>query len=100
METKRLIPYSVHLSEEIYNKLKSAAKERKATGLVRDAITMYINGEDEFNAGYNKALRDMASMLQEDEWATSIAINGTTLADHFSEEILGMEIAQNTKKKK
>jgi S-adenosylmethionine synthetase len=100
METKRLIPYSVHLSEEIYNKLKEAAKERKATGLVRDAVTMYINGEDEFNGGYNKALRDIASMLQNDDWATSIAINGVTLADHFSEQVLDMVVIQNTKKRK
>ena len=56
--TKRLIPYSVHLREDIYNKLKAAAGERKASGIVRDAITMIIEGDDAFNAGYNKAIRD------------------------------------------
>ena len=39
---KRLIPYSVHLPEPIYAKLKKAAGERKASALVRDAITMMI----------------------------------------------------------
>ena len=38
MEPKRLIPYSVHLPEDVYKKLKEAAGSRKASALVRDAI--------------------------------------------------------------
>jgi hypothetical protein len=55
MEPKRLIPYSVHLPEEVHAKLKEAAGNRKASALVRDAITLIIEGDDEFNGGYNKA---------------------------------------------
>ena len=62
MESKRLIPYSVHLPEEIYKKLKAAAGERKASALVRDAITVIVNGDDEFNGGYNKAVSDGINM--------------------------------------
>ena len=48
METKRLVPYSVHLREDIYLKLKAAAGQRKATALVRDAITLIVEGDDVF----------------------------------------------------
>jgi 3-methyl-2-oxobutanoate hydroxymethyltransferase len=42
--SKRLIPYSVHLSESVYNALKEHAKGRKASSIVRDAITMILEG--------------------------------------------------------
>lgn len=84
METKRLIPYSVHLREDVYNKLKAAAKERKATALVRDAITMIIEGDDAFNAGYKKALRDVADMLRQDEWCKVIGVHGETFSDRLA----------------
>ena len=32
----RMIPYSVHLREDVYLKLKEVAKDRKATALVRE----------------------------------------------------------------
>lgn len=80
METKqRLIPYSVHLREDIYNKLKAAAKDRKATALVRDAITMIVEGDDAFNAGYNKGVRDAIEEIYEDDIASRI---------HFDDEVI------------
>ena len=40
METKRLIPYSVHLLEDIYKKLKAAAGERtSASRFSRGGVT-------------------------------------------------------------
>ena len=46
MEPKRLIPYSVHLPEDIHKKLKAAAGDRKASALVRDAITLMSSMAD------------------------------------------------------
>ena len=40
MDTKKLVPYSVYLPLEMHVKLKKAAKQRKASQLIRDAITM------------------------------------------------------------
>ncbi len=91
---KKLIPYSVHLREDIYLQLKELAKERKATALVRDAITMIVEGDDAFNGGYNKALRDVISLMKEDQWANSIGINGESLAEHFSAQIEKMIVSQ------
>jgi hypothetical protein len=91
METKRLIPYSVHLREDIYLKLKGIAKDRKATSLVRDAITMIIEGDDAFNGGYKKAVRDVISLVQFDEWAGTIGIGGQSIADKLVSKIERLE---------
>lgn len=91
---KRLIPYSVHLREDIYTKLKEAAKDRKATALVRDAITMIIEGDDSFNGGYNKAVRDMIATVQADQWCKSLSVDGVTIADHLTKELHQMIVSQ------
>lgn len=87
METKRLIPYSVHLREDIYNQLKDAAKGRKASGIVRDAITMIIEGDDAFNAGFNKGLREAIKVVRDDVWAKSLAVHGELLSEVLADQI-------------
>jgi aryl-phospho-beta-D-glucosidase BglC (GH1 family) len=99
MESKRLIPYSVHLPEEIYKKLKAAAGERKASALVRDAITIIIEGDDEFNGGYNKAVRDVISTLNDDQWCTVIGVGGQSLANYLEGQLRPMLVPQNVKGK-
>ena len=98
--TKRLIPYSVHLREDIYLKLKAAAKDRKATALVRDAITMIVEGDDSFNGGYTKAVRDVISTLKDDQWCKSVWIEGQSFADYIESLIGPMIVPQNTKGKR
>lgn len=100
MESKRLIPYSVHLPEEIYKKLKAAAGERKASALVRDAITIIVNGDDEFNGGYNKAVSDVINMIKDDGICSRISVDGNTIADHLGGQLQEMIVPQNTKGKK
>jgi len=100
MESKRLIPYSVHLREDIYLKLKEAAKDRKATALVRDAITMMIEGNDEFNAGYNKAIRDVVSVLHEDELCSRLGYQGQTIAEFLDDLLSAMIIHQRPNRRK
>ena len=100
MENNRLIPYSVHLRKDIYDKLKLAAGERKASALVRDAITMIVDGDDEFNAGYNKGIRDAIEQLHEDDVASRIAIDNQTIAERLNEQFESMIVHQNIKGKK
>jgi hypothetical protein len=95
METKRLVPYSVHLREDIYLKLKEAAGQRKATALVRDAITLIVEGDDVFNGGYNKGLRDAISVIKENESASSISIGGESIAELLSRQIEAMILNQS-----
>lgn len=94
---KRLIPYSVHLPEEIYKKLKAAAGERKASALVRDAITLIIEGDDTFNGGYNKAVRDLDSLISDDDILNSVGFNGRTMAEHVQTILSDMYVPQNIK---
>jgi hypothetical protein len=95
MEAKRLIPYSVHLREDIYLKLKEAAGQRKATALVRDAITLIVEGDDVFNGGYNKGLRDAIAVVKENESASSISIGGESIAELLSRQIEVMILNQS-----
>lgn len=99
MEAKRLIPYSVHLPEDIHAKLKIVAGNRKASGLVRDAITMIIEGDDAFNAGYNKAIRDVISVFHGDQWCKVLGIEGQSMAYYLQDQILPMLVVQNIKGK-
>jgi hypothetical protein len=100
MADNRLVPYSVHLKREVYDKLKLAAGERKASSLVRDAITLLIEGDDEFNGGYNKGVRDAMSMINEDILATRISYDAESIAAHLCSKLDTMIVNQNTKEKK
>lgn len=97
METKRLIPYSVHLPEDVYLKLKEAAGNRKASALVRDAITLIVEGDDEFNGGYNKGVRDCVRMIQQNELCKAIGYYEDTLAKILSDDLEELIVNQNVK---
>jgi len=97
MEAKRLIPYSVHLPEDVYLKLKEAAGNRKASALVRDAITLIVEGDDEFNGGYNKGVRDCIRMIQQNELCKAIGYYEDTLAKILSDQIEELIVNQNVK---
>jgi hypothetical protein len=99
MEKPRLIPYSVHLPADVHAKLKEAAGNRKASSLVRDAITLIIDGDDEFNGGYNKGVRDSISIVLEDEYAKSVAVNGRVIAHELASDLEELIVPQNTKGK-
>jgi hypothetical protein len=91
METgKRLIPYSVHLSEDVYLALKSHAQDRKASSMVRDAITMILDGDDAFNSGYNKALRDAMRVIQDDKFLSSLSCDNIPVLENVVFELTDM----------
>ena len=92
METKRLIPYSLYLPVEQHEKLKSLAKNRKAAALVRDAIDMILSGNDAFNSGYNKAIKDVARIVYDCPEAQMVAIKGKDLGSILTEQIEALEM--------
>lgn len=88
METsKRLIPYSVHLPEELHVELRELAKSRKASSLVRDAITSMLKGGKPFDSGYNQAIRDVLKLINKHDTANFISFNGKSIADDLIEDI-------------
>ena len=92
MDTKKLIPYSVYITHEHYVKLKEAAKDRKASVLIRDAIAMILDGGDAYNSGYNKACRDAAKIVYDNPEAQMIAIKGQDLGSILTQQIEALEI--------
>lgn len=100
MEDNRLVPYSVHLRKDIYDKLKLAAGQRKASALVRDAITMLVEGDDAFNSGYNKAIRDAILEIYEDDIASRIHFDDEVISNRLVARLELMIVNQNVKGKK
>lgn len=88
--SKRLIPYSVYLSEEIHNALKEKARSRQASKVVRDAITMILEGGDQFSGGYKQGLRDAMDMIHKDELASTVSVHDRKIADHLIDQLEGM----------
>ena len=87
MEQKKLVPYSVYLPVEQFDKLKAAAKDRKAASIVRDAIAMMLDGTELFTSGYNKGIKDAAKVVYDCEEAQMIAIKGKDLGALLAEKI-------------
>ena len=88
MEKNRLlVPYSVHLREDIYTALKQAAKGRKASSMVRDAITMIIEGTGPFDSGYRKGIRDAIQAIENDPDINKIAFNGVPINKRLIAEL-------------
>ena len=89
---KKMYPYSVYLPQEYYEKIRELAKERKASGLVRDAIMMALEGDNAYKAAYNQGLRDAVKAIDGCKEIEVIAIRGKYLADVLAEQISALEI--------
>jgi hypothetical protein len=76
---------------EYYDKIKHLAKERKASSMVRDAIVMALDGNDEFKSGYNKGVRDAIKIVDACKDIEMIAIRGKYLSDLLAEQLSGLE---------
>lgn len=84
---KRLIPYSVHLPEHIYHKIKEFAGSRQAAGVIRDAITSFCEGSTLYDKGFNSGLDALAKRIDNNKVANSLAFNGETMAALIAREI-------------
>ena len=89
---RKLVPYSVYLPVDLYDKIKGLAKDRKASVLIRDAITMMLSGHDLYNSGYNKGVQDAAKVVYDCEEAQMINIKGKDLGAILAEKIDTLEI--------
>jgi hypothetical protein len=87
MESKKLVPYSVYIPQEYYLKLKAAAKERRASVLIRDAIMMLCDNQDSYKLGYNRGVADAAKVVYDCEEAQMIAVKGKDLGAILAEKI-------------
>lgn len=88
---KKLIPYNLYLYSEHVDKLKKLAGQRKASSLIRDAVSMMLDGKDEYSAGYNRALKDIAELINQCKEIECIAIRGKYLSDVLIDQIEALE---------
>lgn len=91
MTDKKLVPYNLYLYTEHVDKLKKMAGQRKASSMVRDAVSMMLDGRDEYSAGYNRALKDAVSVVDSCKEIEHIAVRGKYLSDVLAEQINAME---------
>lgn len=90
MEKRKLIPYSVYLPEKHYKALKKAAKDRKASELIREAIAIVIDGKEEYQTGYNNGLLDAIEVIAKCKEANMVAFNGRDIATILEDQIQTM----------
>jgi len=87
----KLTPYTVYLPEEHYDKIREYAKKREASSVVRDAICSFIDGNDKFLAGYNKAIRDATKKVTAHPELKNIAIKSKAVSTMVAEVLSEME---------
>jgi len=83
----RLVAYSCFIPEEHYKRLKEAAKDRKAASLVRDGLTMILDNQSAFDAGYNTGLRDAMKVVYDCPEAQMVAVQGKDLGAHLKNQL-------------
>jgi hypothetical protein len=88
---KKLIPYNLYLYSEHVDQLKKMAGQRKASSLVRDAVSMMLDGKDEYSAGYNRGLKDCIALVDSCKEIEHIAVRGKYLTDILADGINAME---------
>lgn len=84
---KRLIPYSVHLPEDVFNLIKQAAGERKASGMVREAIVSFFGKRDLFDKGYQAGIQAAIKKVGNNRLANSIAYENVSMAEVLSTDL-------------
>jgi len=87
MERKNLIPYSVYLPSDYHKRLKAAARDRKASGIVREAVIMILDGGDVYNSAYNKGISDASQIVYDCKEAQMVAVNGRDIGSLLAEKI-------------
>lgn len=86
MATK-MKPYALYLPDDIHAKLKTAARNRQAAGIVRDALNLYFENKEAFVSGYNKGIDDAARVVYECKEAQMVAVNGRDIGAVLSDLI-------------
>lgn len=78
---KKLIPYSVHLPENIFNAIKQAAGDRKAASLVREAIIQFVEKRNMFDQGFNAGLEAAIKKTVNHKVVSVLSYKGEALSD-------------------
>ena len=55
---------------------------------------MIVEGDDAFNGGYNKAVRDIMAVIEQDQWCKAIGVDQVTIAEHLNKTLEQMILSQ------
>jgi hypothetical protein len=89
---KKLVPYSVYLPIDYHDKICVLAKQRKASALIRDAICMMLDGGNQYQSGYNQALREASKVVRKITEIKDISFKGVSLDEIITEQIQQLEM--------
>jgi predicted amino acid racemase len=89
---KKLIPYSVYLPIDYHEKIRLLAKQRKASALIRDAICMMLDGGNQYQSGYNQAIRDVTKTIKKISEIKDISFKGIGLDEIITEQVKQLEM--------
>lgn len=89
---KKLVPYSLYLPADLHRQLKKAAKQRKASQLVREGIQVVLDGGDHYKSGYNKAIKDAAKVVYDCPEAQMVAVKGRDVGALLKDQIEALEL--------
>jgi hypothetical protein len=84
---KKLIPYTVYLPEDHYAQIKKYAKSRQASSIIRDAITSFLSGGDEFKSGRQSAMQEAIKIVSNIEEVKMLSVNGKPLAGIIADKL-------------
>ena len=91
-KVNKLVPYSVYLPKEYHDRISAFAKERKASGMIRDAICMILDGGDQYKSGYNQGIRDAAKAVKRISELKVIAYKGKYMDTLVLDQLDQLEI--------
>ena len=73
---RKMIPYSVYVPPEMHEELVAKAKSGEASSLIRKAIRLLLNDNNQFKAGYNQAILDVVKLIGKTTGINKIAYEG------------------------
>jgi len=91
MEPNKLIPYSFYIPANLYKKLKLLARDRKASELIRNAVQMLVDGHNEYDSGYNQALKDAIQVIDSNEFASIVSIHSHSIKSLIISDVKTLE---------
>jgi hypothetical protein len=89
---EKLVPYCFYIYQEHVPKMRALAKERKASPFVRDALTAAFDKTDEYQTGYNKALRDACDVIRSIREAKMMLVQEEPLDKFLMKQLRDLEV--------
>lgn len=91
MEKTKLVPYTLYIHKEHLEKLKKLSEDRKASSMIRDSISMLLDGDTSYLSGYNRALKDITKVINKSKEISVISIGKKTLPALLIERVQELE---------